>query len=54
MGCCGIPFFFGGLSPRPLLGEGALEVLEVLEELEILEVLESLGFLGLLGFPRIS
>ena len=57
MGCCGIPFFFGGLSPRPLLGEGALGVLEVLEELEDLEnleVLEGLGVLGLLEFPRIS
>ena len=55
MGCCGIPFFFGGLSPRPLLGEGALgelEVLEDLEDLEDLEVLEGLGFLGLLEFPR--
>ena len=41
MGCCGIPFFFGiywGLSPRPLLGEGALEVLEVLENLEDLDI----------------
>ena len=52
MGCCGIPFFFGGLSPRPLLGEGALGELEVLEDLEDLEVLEGLGFLGLLEFPR--
>ena len=51
MGCCGIPFFFGGLSPRPLLGEGALEVLEVLEELEILEYLEVLEGLG---FPKVS
>ena len=32
----------GGLSPRPLLGEGALEVLEVLEVLENLEDLENL------------
>ena len=54
MGCCGIPFFFGGLSPRPLLGEGALEVLEVLEDLENLEDLEGLGGLGLLELPRIS
>ena len=48
MGCCGIPFFFGGLSPRPLLGEGALE------DLEVLEILEDLGVLGFLGFPKAS
>ena len=46
--------FIGGLSPRPLLGEGALEILEVLEDLEILEILEDLGFLGFLGFPKAS
>ncbi len=28
----------GSLSPRPLLGEGALEVLEVLEDLENLDI----------------
>jgi hypothetical protein len=46
--------FIGGLSPRPLLGEGALGVLEDLEILEGLEGLEGLGVLGLLEFPRAS
>ena len=35
----------GSLSPRPLLGEGALEDLEILEDL---------GVLGFLGFPKAS